>query len=60
MVNLCLVNVNMVVVKVLTRDKVLVWGKGALCAVEDIGGGGLIFENKTQSFVIFKTAVLKV
>ena len=57
MVNLCLVNVN-IVVNVLTRDKVLIWGKGALCAVEDVGGGGLIFENKTQSFVIFKTAVL--
>ena len=57
MVNLCLVNVNMVV-NVLTRDKMLMWGKGALSAVEDIGGGGLIFENETQSIVIFKTAVL--
>ena len=40
MVNLCLVNVN-IVVNVLTRDNVLMWGIGALCAVEDIGGGGL-------------------
>ena len=45
--HLCLVNVN-IVVNVLTRDKVLMWGKGALCAVEDIGIGGLIFENKTD------------
>ena len=40
MVNLCLVNVN-IVVNVLTRDKVLMWGKGALCAVDDIGDGGI-------------------